>query len=141
MTDLEVLQKFSKQVSWFDKCEVIELDFYAFLKTEHYLMRPLHFSKYRLGEVILTKAFADKYKSPAPHLLIWGNPSDQEAERIWYDIHTNPTSSKCYVTFLDVEASVHISGLIVKAMDGINKQKTFENWMKGDSEVVYEWDN
>ncbi len=138
MTDVEILQQFYQQILWADQCREVTEEERTLLITPCALCIPSHWQDYEQNKVFIIKA-AQKY-ALAPKLLVWGEPSDYEAEKIWWDAILSKKPNRFYVSFLDVQASVLNTELMLKVFEGADIQKTVENFLAGKWEAVWSWD-
>jgi hypothetical protein len=138
MTDLEILQQFYQQILWADQChEVIEEE-RTLLITPCALCVPCRWQDYEQSKAFIIP-LAQKYTLSAK-LLVWGEPSDYQTEKIWWDAMLSKKPNRVYVSFLDVQASVLNTELMLKVLEGADIQKTVENFLAGKWEAVWTWD-
>ncbi|MBE9054397.1 hypothetical protein IQ243_29240 [Nostocales cyanobacterium LEGE 11386] len=138
MTDQEVIQEFYAQISWADQCRTVTESGRTLLVTPCALAVPSHWQDYKQNKAFVLP-IAKSY-SLDPQLLVWGAPSKAEVEKIWWDSITS-SQPRIYAKFLDVEASLVESDLILKVLEGLDVHKTFENFLAGNSQVVFDWEN
>lgn len=135
MTDLEVIHEFYQQISWADQCcEIIQQE-RTLLETPNTLAVPSHWQDYPKNQAFIIP-LAQQY-SLEPELIIWGNPSDYDTEKICWKLIKNGV----YVVFIDAQARLVYSRFVLRSLDGANIQKTFSNFLSGKPEVVWTWDD
>lgn len=136
MTDKEIITKFYGMISWADECEEIVLGNRLLLKTPCTITVPSHWQEYEKNRE-LAIALAPEFNLQ-PQVMIGGNPEIVKAEEIWW--HSMKSNPCCHVDFIDVRPRLHSHRLIMRSMEGVNIQKTFENFTQGKSQAVYEWE-
>lgn len=137
MTDKDVIQQFYKQISWADQCREVLEGNRTLLVTPCAICIPTHWQDFEQNKAFII-TIALKY-SLSPKLLVWGEPSDYETEKIWWDVMTS-SNPRVYAKFIDVQASVLDAQLLLKTFEGADIPQTLANFLAGKPEVVWTWD-
>ena len=129
-----IIESFYNQISWANECTIVKIRGFDFVWTSQCLYLPCHWNNCEYSSFIVTEAASKLQLEPA--LLIGGNPSKADAERIYWE----KTKRSILVTFVDPVAQIVQAECITRALDGMDWSRTVEAIAHGSTKPVWEWD-
>lgn len=139
MRDIEVIKQFYLLISWQNMCQEIEYGDRTLLKTEKTIKLPSFYENYQESLDFAVK-LASEF-SLRPYLILWGDAPQEMVERIWWE--SKRKTPRVHITWIPpyFDQMLWCDDMTLKALEGIDWDKSLQNVLTGDKKPVWSWEN
>lgn len=134
LTDIEVIDRFKQQISWADETRLLQHGDRTFLKTGRQIYYPVRWDHVIPQELAVLQTYFER----KINVLIWGNPTKEQASKLFWLLSYAGFSS----TFIDAVGRIAWAQCVRGALDGVDWGRSLSAIAEKGNEAkpVYEWD-